>query len=54
MRNELLEGSRPALEVVITRVTGCRVVSLHTDISTRTGERLIAVTLDQNLEEQLR
>jgi len=54
VRNELLEGSRPALEVVITRVTGCRVVSLHTDISTRTGERLIAVTLDQNLEEQLR
>ena len=54
MRNELLEGSRPALEAVITRVTGYRVVSLHTDISTRTGERLIAVTLDQNLEEQLR
>ncbi len=41
MRNELLEASRPALEAVVTRVTGCGVVSLHTDLSTKTGERVI-------------
>jgi uncharacterized protein YbcI len=47
-------GSRAVLEEVIRRVTGCGVVSLHTDISTKTGERIIAATLDQNLEARLR
>lgn len=52
-RVELLEGARLLLENVILDNTGCQVKSLHTDISTRTGERIIIFTLDQNLEEKL-
>lgn len=54
MRSELIEGSRDVLEAVIAQVTGCAVVSVHTDISTKTGERVIVVTLDQDLEDRPR
>jgi len=53
VRNELLEATRPTLERIIAQTTGCDVVSLHTDISTKTGERIIVATLDRNLEEQI-
>lgn len=54
MRNELLEATRTTLEAVVNRVTGCSVVSFHTDISTKTGERVMVIVLDQNLEDRLR
>lgn len=54
MRNELLEATRAMLEALISRLTGCQIVSLHTDISTKTGERIIVMTLDQNLGERFR
>lgn len=50
-RVELLEGARVLLEKIISDTTGCQVKSLHTDISTKTGERIIVFTLDQNLED---
>jgi len=37
-----MEGSRPLLEEIIQRITGIQLVSLHSDISTRTGENLEA------------
>lgn len=46
VRLELLEGGRSVLDALILAVTGRNVVSLHTDISTRTGERVIIFTLD--------
>ena len=49
-RVELLEGARVLLEKIISDTTGCQVKSLHTDISTKTGERIIVFTLDDNLE----
>jgi len=45
MRITLLENGRAILESAIETVTGQPVVSLHTDISTRTGERVIIFTL---------
>jgi uncharacterized protein YbcI len=45
IRMELLELGRPMLEETISELTGCSVESLHTDISTRTGERIIVFTL---------
>lgn len=45
-RSKLLEGARPLLEQLITDITGNSVISLHTDISTRTGERIIIFILD--------
>ncbi len=46
VRIELLEQGRPLLETIVCDVTGRKVVSLHTDISIRTGERIIVFTLD--------
>ena len=46
VRTELLEKARPLLEQIIKDITGKRVKSLHTDISTITGERVIILTLE--------
>lgn len=46
VRIELLEKARPLLERIILDLTGRKVKSLHTDISTVTGERVIIFTLE--------
>jgi uncharacterized protein YbcI len=46
VRTELLEKARPLLEQIILDLTSRAVKSLHTDISTATGERVIIFTLD--------
>jgi len=46
VRTELLEKARPLLEQIILDLTKRSVKSLHTDISTVTGERVIIFTLD--------
>ncbi|MBM3244724.1 MAG: DUF2294 domain-containing protein [Candidatus Omnitrophica bacterium] len=51
-RVQLLEGTRVLLEKMISDIAACQVQSMHTDISTKTGERVIVFTLDKNLEEQ--
>jgi uncharacterized protein YbcI len=48
-RAQLLEGARHLLETIVLDITGCRVQSLHTDISTKTGERVIIFTLCEDL-----
>lgn len=47
VRQELIEQGRPLLDAVIEGILAVKVVSLHTDISARTGERVIVFTLDQ-------
>ncbi len=54
LRVQLIEGARFLLENIITNITGCQIRSLHTDISTRIGERVIIFSLAQNLEEKLK
>jgi len=44
VRIELIEKGRPLLEAVVESITGQKVLSLHTDISTVTGERMIIFT----------
>jgi uncharacterized protein YbcI len=51
VRMSLIEGARTLLENIILEHTGCQVVSLHTDISTKKGERVIIFILDKNLEK---
>lgn len=46
VRLELIERGRPLLDAALKDVLGVNVVSLHTDISTRTGERVIVFTLE--------
>jgi uncharacterized protein YbcI len=47
LRQQLIEQGRPLLDAVIKDILGVNVVSLHTDISARTGERVIVFTLEQ-------
>lgn len=51
-RRQLFESSRPLLEKLVREITGAEVLSLHTDMSSRTGERIVVLTTDINLEEQ--
>jgi uncharacterized protein YbcI len=53
-RRQLFETSRPLLEEMVQEVTGSALISLHTDMSTRTGERIIVLTVDGDLEQQFR
>ena len=55
VRMQLLEKARALLEAIIREITARDVVSLHTDISTVTGERVIIFALDgaPNFSDQL-
>ena len=48
MRSQLIETMRPALETMIQEITGVKVVSLHHDVSTVTGEEVIVFTLAES------
>lgn len=45
VRTELIETARPLLEAMVEQATGSKVVSLHHDISTATGEEVVLFTL---------
>lgn len=45
VRSELLEKARPLLEAIVHDITAREIKSLHTDISTITGERIIVFSL---------
>ena len=53
-RRQLFEVSRPLIEAIVGEVVNCKLVSLHTDMSTKTGERVIVLTVDANLDELFR
>ena len=45
VRTHLIETARPLLEAMVQEATGVKIVSLHHDISTATGEEVILFTL---------
>ncbi len=45
VRTHLIETARPVMEAMVQNATGSKVVSLHHDISTATGEEVILLTL---------
>jgi uncharacterized protein YbcI len=45
VRTQLIETARPVLETMVQDVTSVKVVSLHHDISTLTGEEVVLFTL---------
>ncbi len=53
VRSTLVETGKPILFQVIGDITGVKVLDLHTDISTATGDRVFLFTLDSNLENTL-
>lgn len=50
---QMHEIARCELEAIIGVHTGCRVNSLHSDVSTKTGEQMAIFVLDCNLEARL-
>jgi uncharacterized protein YbcI len=48
VRIQLIETARPVLESMVQEVTGIKVVSLHHDISTSTGEEIVVFTLAES------
>ncbi len=49
VRIQLIEKSRNLLEKIIKEITDRTVISLHTDISTVSGERVFIFVLDQEI-----
>ena len=45
VRIHLIETARPVMEAMVREVTGSKVISLHHDISTLTGEEVVIFTL---------
>jgi uncharacterized protein YbcI len=52
MRQQVLEAGRPNPEAIIQKHTGAEVVSVHSDISTKSGEWMDVFVLDRSMEEQ--
>jgi uncharacterized protein YbcI len=48
VRTHLVETARPVLEAMVQEITGVKVLSLHHDISTVTGEEVILFTLAES------
>jgi uncharacterized protein YbcI len=48
VRTQLIETARPVLEVMVQEVTGVKVLSLHHDISARTGEEVVLFALTES------
>jgi len=53
MRATLIDKARPLLYRVVGDITGTKVLDLHTDISTESGERVFVFSLDNNLQKSL-
>ena len=53
IRANLVEAGRDKLGEIITEQTGEEVISFHTDISTRNGERVMIFKLTSDLEKKI-
>jgi uncharacterized protein YbcI len=51
-RRQLFETSRTLLDDIVREVLGTEPISLHTDMSTKTGERVIVITVDVDLNKK--
>jgi len=49
-RRQLFESARDIIEEMVRHIVGCNLVSLHTDMSTQTGERIVVLTVDRDLD----
>ena len=50
IRVKLLEDARELLAKIISDITGAEVLSMHTDISTTTGERVVIFTMSDSID----
>jgi uncharacterized protein YbcI len=48
VRTHLIETARPVMEALVHEITGVKVLTLHYDISTVTGEEVVLFTLSES------
>ena len=48
VRTHLIETARPVMEALVQKITGVKVLSMHHDISTVSGEGVILFTLAES------
>ena len=48
VRTHLIETARPVMEAMVQEITGAKVLTVHHDISTTTGEEVILFTLAES------
>jgi len=48
VRTQLIEAARPIMEALVQEITGIKVLSMHHDISTQTGEEVVLFTLAES------
>lgn len=48
VRTQLMETARPLMETMVEEVTGVKMLTLHHDISTATGEEVVLFTLTRS------
>jgi uncharacterized protein YbcI len=53
MRATLIDKARPLLYQVVGDITGTKILDLHTDVSTESGERVFVFSLESNLQKSL-
>ncbi len=51
-RRQLFEVSRPLIEEIVREVVACQLISLHTDMSTKSGERVVVLIVDVDLDDK--
>ena len=51
-RRQLFETSRVMLDDIVRDILDCNPISLHTDMSTKTGERVVVITVDVDLNQK--
>ncbi len=53
VRVALFENSRESLEETIKSVVDVNIISTYSDVSTKTGEKIIAIVVDRDMEEKI-
>lgn len=51
VRSSLFENGRGYFETLIADIVDAGIISTHSDVSTKTGEKIVVITLDRNIEE---
>jgi uncharacterized protein YbcI len=52
IRADLVESGSEQLKALLAKLTGSNVTSFYTDVSTRSGERVMVFIMSDNLEER--
>lgn len=54
VRTRLFENEEENFKNIIEEIIDTRIISLHSDVSTRTREKVIVITIDEDLEEKIK